>query len=91
VKYLATGLKGGGYVLLGDAIAKIARDNPRTHIEVCLSGGSSDNLKLLAEGTVQFALVQLDTLHYAIEAAHSKGRWRRGRRVRPVSLDAVRL
>ena len=71
VKYLATALKGGAYALLGDAIEKTARDNPRTQLKVCSSEGSSENLKLLAQGTVQFALVQLDTLHYSIEAAHS--------------------
>jgi len=91
VKYLATGLKGGTYVLLGDAIAKIARDNPRTRVEVCLTGGSSENLKLLAEGTVQFALVQLDTLHYAIEAAHSKDDGDEEDDSEHVSLEAVRF
>jgi len=91
VKYLATGLKGGTYVLLGDAIAKIARDNPRARVEVCLTGGSSENLKLLAEGRVQFALVQLDTLHYAIEAAHSKDDGDEEDDSEHVSLEAVRF
>ncbi len=71
VKYLATASPGGAYVLLGDAIAKIAGRNPRTQLEVCTSDGSGENLKLLAQGAVQFALVQLDTLHYSIEAAHN--------------------
>ena len=91
VRYLATGLKGGGYALLGDAIAKIAGDTPATRLEVCLSGGSSENLKLLSEGTVQFALVQLDTLHYAIEAAHSKDDGDEDDDAEHVSLDAVRF
>ncbi len=91
VKYLATGLKGGTYVLLGDAIAKIASDNPTTELKVCLTGGSSENLKLLADGTVQFALVQLDTLHYAIEAAHSKDDGDEEDDSDHMSLDAVRF
>ena len=91
VKYLATALKGGAYVLLGDAIEKIARDNPRTQLKVCLSEGSSENLKLLAHGTVQFALVQLDTLHYSIEAAHHKDDGDADDDSEHVSLDAVRL
>ena len=49
---------------------QISRNNPETTLEICTSDGSRENLKLLDQGVVQFALVQLDTLHYAIEGAH---------------------
>ena len=93
VKYLATASPTGAYVLLGDAIAKIAKDNPETQLEVCTSDGSAENLRLLAQGTVQFALAQLDTLHYAIEAAHSDddGDDDDGENDEHVSLDTIRL
>ena len=44
VKYLATASSSGAYVLLGDAIAKVARGNPDTRLEVCTSVGSGENL-----------------------------------------------
>jgi TRAP transporter TAXI family solute receptor len=72
-RYLATASTGGAYALLGDAIAKVAKDSPDTELTVCTTEGSSENLKLLERGQVQFALVQLDTLHYAIEAADEGG------------------
>ena len=60
-------------VLLGDAIAKITKDNPEIQLRVCTTDGSNDNLTLLRESKVQFALVQLDTLHYSMESElHSK-------------------
>jgi TRAP-type uncharacterized transport system substrate-binding protein len=73
VKYLATASTGGAYALLGDAIAKVAKGSPDTELKVCTTVGSSENLKLLQQRRVQFALVQLDTLHYAIEAANDGG------------------
>jgi len=73
VKYLATASTGGAYALLGDAIAKVAKGSPDTDLKVCTTVGSSENLKLLQQRKVQFALVQLDTLHYAIEAANDGG------------------
>jgi hypothetical protein len=72
-RYLATASTGGAYALLGDGIAKVARESPDTALTVCTTEGSSENLKLLERGQVQFALVQLDTLHYAIEAAEDDG------------------
>lgn len=91
VRYLATASSSGAYVLLGDAIAKVARDNPDTRLEVCTSDGSGENLKLLERGTVQFALAQLDTLHYAIEAAHSDDDGDDADDFQHVSLKDVRL
>jgi len=44
IKYLATASPTGAYVLLGDAIAKIANDNPETQLVVCTSDGSGENL-----------------------------------------------
>lgn len=70
VRYLATALPSGAYSRLGHAIAEISRNNPETTLEICTSDGSRENLKLLDQGVVQFALVQLDTLHYAVEGAH---------------------
>jgi TRAP-type uncharacterized transport system substrate-binding protein len=64
-RYLATGTSTGTYVLLGEAIARNAK--PAVPLTVCTTNGSSDNLTLLRRGKVDFALVQLDTLHYAIE------------------------
>src|SRR5262245_18361559 len=55
VKYLATASPTVAYVLLSDAIAKIAKDNPSTQLVVCTSDGSGENLRLLAQGAVQFA------------------------------------
>jgi uncharacterized protein len=72
-KYLATASTGGAYALLGDAIAKVAKGSPDAELKVCTTVGSSENLKLLQQRKVQFALVQLDTLHYAIEAADEGG------------------
>jgi TRAP-type uncharacterized transport system substrate-binding protein len=91
VKYLATASSGGAYVLLGDAIAKVSRDNPDTRLEVCTSDGSGENLKLLERGIVQFALAQLDTLHYAIEAAHDDDDGDDDDDFQHVSLKSVRL
>jgi TRAP transporter TAXI family solute receptor len=91
VKYLATASSSGAYVLLGDAIAKVASDNPDTRLEVCTSDGSGENLKLLEQGTVQFALAQLDTLHYAIEAAHDDDDGDDDDDFQHVSLKSVRL
>ena len=70
VRYLATASATGAYAQLGNAIAEIARNNPETTLEICTSDGSRENLKLLDQGKVSFALVQLDTLHYATEGAH---------------------
>jgi TRAP-type uncharacterized transport system substrate-binding protein len=68
VQYLATATASGTYVLLGDAIEKITRGNREIQLRVCTTDGSNDNLTLLRKSKVQFALVQLDTLHYAIES-----------------------
>jgi TRAP-type uncharacterized transport system substrate-binding protein len=79
---LATGTASGTYVLLGAAIAKSASNRSDTRLAVCTSGGSIQNLELLQAGKVQFALVQLDTLHYAIH----EGRIQRNNGDRPVRL-----
>jgi TRAP-type uncharacterized transport system substrate-binding protein len=58
--YLATGSPSGTYLLLG---AAIAAETPATHLMPCTTAGSKENLELLRQGTVQFALVQMDSLH----------------------------
>jgi TRAP-type uncharacterized transport system substrate-binding protein len=58
--YLATGTPSGAYVLLGDAIRKA---DPTLNIIPCTTGGSTENLKLLRNGDVKFAIVQMDSLH----------------------------
>jgi TRAP-type uncharacterized transport system substrate-binding protein len=66
IKYLATGSATGTYIRLGDAIARFAHHSDTLHIQACTSDGSDQNLRLLANHAVAFALVQLDTLHYRV-------------------------
>ena len=67
IQYLATGSASGTYVLLGDAIEKITSGNRDIQLRVCITEGSNENLTLLRDNKVQFALVQLDTLHAFLE------------------------
>lgn len=59
--WLATGLPSGTYYALGKAIAEVGRNNG-WNIRVCTSGGSSDNIGLVQEGSVSLALAQIDAL-----------------------------
>jgi TRAP-type uncharacterized transport system substrate-binding protein len=58
---LATGPIGGSYVKFGQLLKKLAP--PDMKIAPCLTDGSLENLKLLSQGDVEFALAQQDLLH----------------------------
>src|SRR5262245_22450958 len=58
--YLATGTPNGAYVLLGAALKGASED---LNIIPCTTEGSIENLQLLRNNKVQFAIVQMDSLH----------------------------
>src|SRR5262245_51437437 len=62
--YLATGSRAGTYVKLGTAIRDaVTAGKTGISLDVCATQGSSENLDLLKDRRVDFALVQMDTLH----------------------------
>ena len=58
---LATGPIGGSYVKFGKLLKQLAPSDMK--IAPCLTDGSLENLKLLSQGDVEFALAQQDLLH----------------------------
>lgn len=59
---LATGSKGGDYYNFGTAIQRvILKNEPRIKLQVIPTNGADENMQLLHDGKVQFALVQNDT------------------------------
>lgn len=68
---LAGGPPGGAYAELADALARRARA-ARRPLAVHGSAGSADNVRLLASGTAQFAIVQNDV---ALAAYQGRGRF----------------
>ena len=73
--YLATGTPNGAYVRLGAAIKNASKDiGQEVNIIPCTTGGSTENLQLLRENKVQFAIVQMDSLHGALhDEEHEAG------------------
>ncbi|MBN2285863.1 MAG: TAXI family TRAP transporter solute-binding subunit [Tissierellales bacterium] len=56
---IATGNKGALYYHIGEGIAKIAKQaNPPIQLNVLETFGSLDNIKMLNDGTADFALIQ---------------------------------
>ena len=59
---LATGSETGEYYAFGQAFATVvARHEPKIQIEVLATDGSLENMQLVADESVQLALVQSDT------------------------------
>lgn len=59
---LATGSKGGDYYNFGTSLQRvILKNEPRIQIQVISTNGADENMQLLHDGKVQFALVQNDT------------------------------
>src|SRR5215469_3575206 len=69
--YLATGTPNGAYVLLGAALRGASED---LNIIPCTTEGSMENLHLLRDNKVQFAIVQMDSLHDVLNSSeHGAG------------------
>lgn len=63
---IATGSRSGVYYPIGDALNRILSEHyADITLEVIETGGSIQNLELLTEGKVDFALVQNDIAYYA--------------------------
>jgi uncharacterized protein len=55
---LATGPQGGSYLRIGQELHRSVKN-----LDVCLSGGSLENLTMLSENEADFAIVQGDLVH----------------------------
>lgn len=69
---LATGSPTGYYYRLGEAIKTSVADTVKLDVDVQESKGSTDNLKQLLAGEIDFALVQLDVAQEKMKAGEVK-------------------
>lgn len=64
--HMATGNTMGTYYIIGGSISEILHEKiPDMHCAVQTTSGSIANVKLLADGTVELAIIQNDIAHYA--------------------------
>ena len=70
--YMSTGGIAGTYFPLGGAMAEVIYENTGIYITVMASGASADNIRHMAAGRAQIAIVQNDVMSYAF---HGTGIW----------------
>lgn len=70
--YMVTGGIAGTYFPLGNAMAEVIYETTGIHITVMASGASADNIRQIAAGNAQIAIVQNDVMSYAF---HGTGIW----------------
>lgn len=64
---LATGKAGGTYYSLGTALASVWDKYSRSTTNITTTSGSVQNIEMLLKDNADFAFVQNDILHYALE------------------------